>query len=139
MMRDCPLGSPTECHGHYKRGQFGIWSPESFTHPAKMSPDLAFRILSHLEELGLLRRGMTILDPMCGVGTTLLTAAIRGYRTVGIEIEGKFVSMARANAERLKNRGFEAPIEIIQGDARDPTRLLAHCDCAITSPPYLTG
>ena len=70
-----------------------------------MAPGLAFRILAHLEELGLLEAGDLVLDPLCGIGTSLLVSCARGFASVGVELESEFVSLAQANADRLKAKG----------------------------------
>ena len=51
-------------------GNYDLITPESFAHPAKMAVGLCYRIFDHLEELGLLKAGATILDPMAGTGIT---------------------------------------------------------------------
>lgn len=107
---------PLEWWGLYK-GQYDLWSEESYAHPAKMSPALCFKILEHLEELGLLQPGASVLDPLCGIGTSLLAAALKGYPATGIELEPKFVALAQKNADRIALKGFGAPIQVIQGDA----------------------
>ena len=98
--------------------------PASMAHPAKASWDLAYRIIDHLRELGLLPEGSTILDPMAGTGTTLLAASVKGYTATGIELEPKFIALAQKNVDRLMARTWAgneisiiAPITIIQGDA----------------------
>ena len=78
-------------------GQFDLWSPESYSHPAKMSVALCFRIIEHLEEIGLLQKGDTILDPMAGIGTTGLCSAIKGYPSVMVELEDKFIDLSCDN------------------------------------------
>ena len=75
------------------RGSDGLFTPESVSHPAKMSGGLLFRILDEAEARGWFRRGMTLLDPFYGVGTTGL-ARLRGYDVVGVELEQRFVDMA---------------------------------------------
>ena len=129
-------GTPLAWHGCYS-GSYDLWTPESYAHPAKMSVGLAFRVLVHLEELGLLCPSDTVLDPMAGIATSLLVAAAKNYPSIGVELEERFVSMAQANAVRLAAKGFKSPINIIQGDARQLSSLLAERGLvAVTSPPY---
>lgn len=148
----CPLGHPTEWRGLYRQ-EYDLTTPESMTHPAKAAWGLAFRIVEHLEELELLRPGMTVLDPMAGTGRLCLAACARGYRSVALELESRFVEMMRSNkayATSKLHRGMEW--EILQGDARNLAGLLDDVGqyphsvgqigdlsdpaVAITSPPY---
>ena len=125
-------------HGCY-RGTATLWSPESYEHPAKMSPVLGFRILEHLEGLGLLKPGGVVLDPMAGVGTVGLAAAVKGFASVLVELEPKFVGYCQQNKAALEKRlGRELPITIIQGDSRYLGQVLEGSGyIGITSPPYL--
>lgn len=45
----------------------GRYVPESTAHPAKMLPATAVHAISHYTE-----PGEWVLDPMCGIGTTLV-------------------------------------------------------------------
>jgi cyclopropane fatty-acyl-phospholipid synthase-like methyltransferase len=76
-------GQEMSWHNCYS-GAHDIWVPEAYSHPAKMAPGLCQRILAHLKELGLLSPADTILDFMCGVGTTLILGALQGNSVVGV-------------------------------------------------------
>jgi len=65
----------------------------SNAHPAKMSMSLANKIMVHLEELGLVNAGTTIVDFMAGQGTTGIVAELHGHPFIGIELEQHFVDM----------------------------------------------
>ena len=118
-------------------GQYDLWVPDAYSHPAKLSPALGFRIFEHLKELGLLRPGTVVLDPLCGIATVNLIAAISGFASIGVELEERFIEIAKQNAERISLKGFGAPITIIQGDARRLSELLQERGLvALTSPPY---
>jgi len=56
-------------------------------HPAKMRPCLARAILQIYGE-------SPVLDPMAGIGTTLVEAMLLGMNAVGVEYERKFVKQA---------------------------------------------
>jgi len=103
-----------------------------------MSPALCFRILSHLEGLGLLNKGDTILDFLGGIGTTCLAAGTLGYRSIMVELEEKFIDLARQNKAHVERRlGRPLDMTIIQGDARQLSQLLQERGLiALTSPPY---
>ena len=105
----------------------------SFSHPAKMSLGLQIYLIEHYT-----RPGDTILDPMLGSGTVLVACAL-GRHVIGIELEQKYVDMAKANWDKVKALGpmlgyIMGEAVILQGDARDLEGLLA--DSCIFSPPY---
>ena len=118
-------------------GSFDLISPDSFAHPAKMAPSLCYRIIEHLEELGLLKAGMTILDPMSGTGLTAICANAKGYRAVTIELEPKFIGFQQQNKEYAA-RKLGKPLDwtILQGDSRKLSELLSEHCVTVTSPPY---
>ncbi len=91
-------GHSQDWHNCYA-GSHDLWVPEAYSHPAKGSPALFNRILTHLEEMGLLRLGDVVCDMMSGVGTTLLVAGLRGYRSVGVELESRFHSLTLDNID----------------------------------------
>lgn len=120
------------------RGTFDLITPKSVAHPAKMSPALCFRIFSHLEELGLLKQGDTILDPMGGTGLTAICAGAKGYPAITVELEEKFVGFQKQNkgyAERKLHHALDW--QILQGDSRKLSELLQGEGLrTVTSPPY---
>lgn len=124
-------------HGCYT-GTFDLITPESITHPAKMAPQLCFRIIEHLESLGFLHPGDTILDPMNGIATTGIAAGAKGYAYVGVELEPKFVELSLKNkkyAEAKLYKDFDW--KIIQGDSRKLSELLSGNGFRVVmSPPY---
>lgn len=127
----------------YSQGH-DLWCADAYSHPAKMSPALAFRIIEHLQELGVLKRNSVILDPMAGVGTTNICAALKGYKTLSIELEGKFVELQKKNREYVERKTYrKLDWGIIQGDARNLSEILASREnVGVMSPPFgpnLTG
>jgi hypothetical protein len=58
------------------RGSDGLFTSESVSHPAKMTGGLLFRILDEAEGRGWFQRGMTLLDPFYGIGTTGLAPGL---------------------------------------------------------------
>jgi modification methylase len=132
----------------------GRYLPGSNRHPGKMLPALARRAIESYSDPGDL-----VLDPMCGIGTTLVEAIHAGRRAVGVELEPRWAKLARANVEHAHHQGAHSPAHIIRGDARQLPRLLttharrglAHgsggsgkltgtacgqVDLILTSPPY---
>lgn len=64
--------------------------PEGFAHPSPKPLCLMAWLVEELTELGDL-----ILDPFCGSGTTGVACIQTGRRFIGIEIEKKYVKIAR--------------------------------------------
>jgi tRNA G10 N-methylase Trm11 len=78
-----------------------------------MRPPLARAILQLYGE-------SPVLDPMAGIGTTLVEAILLGMDAVGIEYEKKFVRQANANIKHVQKQYPNLGKAIcIQGDARD--------------------
>ena len=114
----------------------GRYLPESNRHPGKMLPALARRAIEAYSDPGDL-----ILDPMCGIGTTLVEAIHTGRQAVGVELEPRWAKLARANIEHAHNQGANTSAHVIEGDARQAPRLLTdighrQVDLIVTSPPY---
>ena len=110
--------------------------PESNRHPGKMLPALARRAIDAYSNPGDL-----VLDPMCGIGTTLVEAIHAGRRAVGVELEPRWAKLARANIEHAHDQGASSAAHVIEGDARQTPRLLTDAqhrqvDLILTSPPY---
>jgi modification methylase len=112
----------------------GRYVAESGPHPAKMLPALARCALEAFTS-----PGDVVLDPMCGVGTTLVEAATLGRRAIGVELEERWVHVARMNL------GLLPPLEAVRaqvrrGDARQLAEAVrdraGRIDAIITSPPY---
>ncbi len=121
------------------RKDYDLNTPESVAHPAKASWDLGFKILEHLKELGLLKPGDTVLDPLSGIGRFNLCAAAKGFKTVSVELEPKFVEFERQNLEYAQKRLFKKlDWTILQGDARQLSQLLTEKGLiTMTSPPWV--
>ena len=92
--------------------------PESNRHPAKMLPALARHAIDAYSDPGDL-----IVDPMCGIGTTLVEAIHLGRRAVGVELESRWATLAAANV-RHASQPARAHTQVVHGDARQLPRLL---------------
>lgn len=116
------------------------YTPGSVTHPAKADIPMMIWILKKF-----VQDGDVVLDPMAGIFTT----GIEGMRLfpnslfIGVDLEGKFVKMARANikkVERIARKDMFMKIGkavCVQGDARGLERILKEkVGKIITSPPY---
>ncbi len=129
----------------------GRYRPESNRHPGKMLPALARRAIETYSDPGDL-----VLDPMCGIGTTLVEAIHLHRPALGIELEPRWAHLARANIEHTRQQGVRSTAHVVEGDARRLPRLLtqtrhlfagrpgrlpgvAHygqVNLILTSPPY---
>lgn len=122
-----PRISSQKQHQHYCK--------ESMAHPAKMAPMLAQWILKRYT-----KAGDTVLDPMAGIGTTLVEAALLGRNAVGVEYEQSFVDLAHRNIDGLNVLGTLRPrghARVLQGDSRELSNILIeNVDMIAFSPPY---
>lgn len=133
------MTQPELWQGCYAEGWRNLIVPEAFAHPAKAARGLVIRIFDELFAVGALKPGDTVLDPFAGIFTTGIEGASRGVNVVGVELEPKFVELAKRNIE-LHRRAWEAmgrPLPVIlQGDSRRLREVVAGVDCVISSPPY---
>ena len=113
-----------------------LFAPEAMIHPAKGHIGLWWEIIERHT-----LPGQTILDPMAGVGTTML-AALLGRNVVCVEMESHFVAPMRASWEKMRQHGpmlghTLGRVAIIQGDAR--CLPLDQVEAVVTSPPWEDG
>jgi len=104
-------------------------------HPAPFSFQDVARLIRFFT-----KRGMTVLDPFCGVASTLKACALNGRHGIGIELSAHWAKRGR---ERLLK---EVPVnsrkatkqKIITGDSRKKLDKLPDesVDLIVTSPPY---
>ncbi|WP_035740789.1 TRM11 family SAM-dependent methyltransferase [Parafrankia elaeagni] len=112
------------------------YTPESMAHPARMLPALARHIITTFTESGDL-----VVDPMCGIGTTLVEAAHLGRHGLGIEYEPRWAAIGRTNATLARTHGASGTIQLITGDSRRlphlaPEAARGKAALVLTSPPY---
>ena len=108
----------------------------TLVHPAKYPETMAQEFIEFFT-----KAGETVLDPMCGTGSTLVAALRSGRNSYGIELNPKYATIAQqiitdersilgAPIENLKS-------EIVNGDATQAVNyLLPTIDYVLTSPPY---
>ena len=85
--------------------------------------------------------GDMVLDPMCGVGTTLVEAVRLGRDAFGVEYESAWAELARANLDHARSQGATGKGEVVCADARDLLKLAGanlrgSVALVLTSPPY---
>ncbi len=104
-------------------------------HPAPFS----FTDIARLVRL-FTKRGMTVLDPFVGVGSTLKACALEHRNGIGMELNARFAKLAiqRLETEVPPARLSETSQVIQLGDSR---MLIGHLpsdsvDFIVTSPPY---
>jgi modification methylase len=113
----------------------GRYLPASTAHPAKMLPELARRIIAEYAPPGGL-----VVDPMCGIGTTLVEAAALHRHAVGVELEARWAELACANLRFGLPDEQARRSQVRLGDARLLPQVLGDLagtvDLVATSPPY---
>jgi modification methylase len=127
----------------------GRYIAESNRHPGKMLPELARRAIAAYS-----RPGDLVLDPMCGIGTTLVEAIHLDRRAFGVDLEQRWAVLASANLAHARDQGATGNAGVVEGDATDLPRLLTtraqrllatssavalpfgQVDLVLTSPPY---
>ncbi|WP_310725815.1 DNA methyltransferase [Streptomyces sp. N2A] len=110
--------------------------PGSAAHPAKMHPGIAAHAIATYTKPGDL-----VLDPMCGIGTTLVEALRLGRNALGIEYEPKWANLASRNATFASDAEGRCTGTVRCADARRlteviPTALHGEVNLVVTSPPY---
>nr|WP_244933446.1 DNA methyltransferase [Micromonospora tulbaghiae] len=119
---------PVQRRGRYVR--------ESVQHPARMLPAIAAHAVSAYTQPGDL-----VLDPMCGVGTTLVEAIHADRDAIGVEYESRWSDIADANIKHAHTQGATGRAGVIRGDATSilslvPGALAGQVALVVTSPPY---
>ena len=114
----------------------GRYLPASTQHPARMLPAIAAHAISVYT-----RPGQLVLDPMCGIGTTMVEAVHQGRDGIGIEIESRWADLAAANLRHARDQGATGAAMIVRGDATRlpellPATLHGTVALVVTSPPY---
>ncbi|WP_249713898.1 TRM11 family SAM-dependent methyltransferase [Rhizomonospora bruguierae] len=114
----------------------GRYVPDSVQHPARMLPAIAAHAIDAYTNPGDL-----VLDPMSGIGTTLVEATHAGRDALGIEYEPRWSNIADANLRHARTQGATGRGGVIRGDATDilslvPAALIGQVALVVTSPPY---
>ncbi len=104
-------------------------------HPAGFPESLAQGFIEFFT-----KPGMWVLDPFLGTGSTLLAAKTSGRNAVGVEVNSRYVGIAK---KRLaENAGHNGAKQLtLKGDSSKLVELLRErdlprMDFCITSPPY---
>lgn len=120
----------------WTRYSVSVWSdlrktPEeqALKHPASFPVALAARLI----ECFCAPEDRIVLDPFCGIGSTLVAAAQADKHAVGVELSEHYYEAARRRLEAIG-----ASARMIRGDARNLAQYLPpnFADLVVTSPPY---
>lgn len=80
------------------------------------------------------KKGMVVLDPFNGVGTTLVASSNLKRKGVGIDLSKKYCNLAE---KRLKELNIKTGQKIIHGNSLDEVpNIRGKIDYCVTSPPY---
>ncbi|WP_262285415.1 TRM11 family methyltransferase [Micromonospora sp. MA102] len=114
----------------------GRYVAESVKHPARMLPAIAAHAVHAYT-----RTGDLVLDPMCGIGTTLVEAIHAGRDAIGVEYEPRWSNIADANITQAQQQGAGGRASVVRGDATRlrsllPAALTGRVALVVTSPPY---
>lgn len=129
------------------QNSISIWSDISKTpeeialkHPAMFPAQLVSRLIESFTRSD----QAVILDPFCGIGSTVLAAETMGKLGIGLDISAEYVEKA-AQRPAINSGLFEKPNEVGNGERRfieaDSRDLLQYVepetvDFVVTSPPY---
>ncbi len=116
-----------------RKGRFAAGSNR---HPAKMLPEIARRAICTYSDPGDL-----VLDPMCGIATTLVEASHLDRPSIGVELEPRWAALAAENLQHTRAQGAAGQASVVQGDARRLGHgvlddLAGKVGLILTSPPY---
>lgn len=102
-------------------------------HPAPFS----FQDVSHLITF-FTKRGMQVIDPFGGVGSTAKACELEGRICTSIELQQRWNDLAIKRLETEVGEGTSKKHTFILGDAREELKKFDACsfDFMITSPPY---
>jgi modification methylase len=133
---EMPLSVWPTAQSSHRAQRIGRYLPCSAAHPARMLPAVARHAISTYSQPGEL-----VLDPLCGIGTTLVEAVHLGRDALGVELEPRWAELAERNLAQAMGQGAAGIGGVRVGDARQLVRLLAgQLDqppgLVLTSPPY---
>lgn len=95
--------------------------------PARMAPEIALEWIPASS-------GLTMLDPMCGSGTTVRTASSRGYVSIGIDSDPLACLIARTAVSSFDENEFCESVKEIISSSEDAL----HQESAPSFPPHVS-
>ena len=136
MPTDLPLSVWRSAQRNARAQRVGRYVELSGTHPARMLPAIAARAIATYTQ-----PGDIVVDPLCGIGTTLVEAVHLGRDAIGVEYEQTWADVASGNVAHARTQGATGHGEIICGDGRHVAALVDPAvrglvALVLTSPPY---
>jgi DNA modification methylase len=103
---------------------------DAFKHPAPFLIKDIMKLISMFT-----KKGMNVLDPFCGSGTTLIAANNLQRIGIGIDLSKEYKQLA---TERLSKQEFTEKSNYYYhiGDANKVLKKIKQVDYIVTSPPY---
>lgn len=103
---------------------------DAFGHPAPFLIKDIMKLISFFT-----KEGMSVLDPFCGSGTSIIAANNLNRFAYGIDLNDNFRILAE---ERLKKKGYKPTThyKYYIGDALTTIKKVKSIDYIVTSPPY---
>ncbi|MFZ3077747.1 MAG: DNA methyltransferase [Candidatus Aenigmatarchaeota archaeon] len=101
---------------------------DAFQHPAPF-------LIKDIQKLVKLftKKGMVVLDPFMGSGTTLMASSLEGRKSIGIDLVKKYTKLSERRLKKIRTNGYK----IIHGDSlKEIPKLKTKIDYCVTSPPY---
>ena len=108
------------------------FSRRSNEHGAKLECRTLLWLMEHYTS-----PGDTVLDPMSGVGTSMLMACY-GRDVINVEISPQFIEIQKENRKVVQEKvnEFTGSVALLEGDCRLHLPLGVPIDAVIFSPPY---
>lgn len=102
----------------------------AFQHPAPF-------LIKDIEKLITLftKKGMAVLDPFNGVGTTLVAAHNTGRLGLGIDLSREYCDLAKKRLVSL-GIGLDSQAIIVGDSIKSVPKIAGNIDYCVTSPPY---
>lgn len=102
---------------------------DAFSHPAPFLIKDIEKLISFFT-----KKGMTVLDPFMGSGTTAIASFNLGRKSIGIDLNEEYMELAqnRFIKKSMKNDDYI----YILGDSAKEVKKLSKIDYIVTSPPY---
>jgi DNA modification methylase len=98
----CNVGGSARLIGHMWNGLCRASEVGEHLHPTQKP----IVVMAWCMERAKVPEGATVLDPFCGSGTTLIAALETGRKAIGIEIDERWVEVARRRLERWHAQGM---------------------------------
>lgn len=105
---------------------------DAFAHPAPFLIKDIMKLISFFT-----KEGMTVLDPFCGSGTTIVASNNLNRLSIGIDLNEEYRQLT---LNRLKKKGLlfskDESFKYLIGDSSVIVPKLKNVDYIVTSPPY---